>query len=287
MKRSTKIGITFFLLAVGLGIGTKTYLKYMSEAIWVKHYRSTQSPKTEQYPFLNLTGLQDLRISGSNRPIFSDIKNKLNQVKGKIYIVDLTGGAQPYLHGKYPLDFLGFSAKKPNKPELRIRRFLVNGWSDFDPSKFVSEEVVAKQHGFEYRKFFNDRGITPSAQVVDDLIKLIESVEPDDWIHFHCLGGNSRTTMAMALVDILKNGKKIPLEDIIQRQFLMGGINLFDTTVWQKGSSYTAERLNARKKLMENLYIYVNDPEGYGKQRWSEWCILHHIEDFKETERKA
>ncbi len=214
MKKKLKYLLCGIALIATSVVSTKYYLNVMSEGIWVRKFRSSHDPQPtrdvkEKFSNpMNLDGLSNNHASGSNRPIFTDLKKRLSHVKGKIYVIDLTGGDQTYLHGKYPLDFLGFTDKNPYKFDLRLRRFLINGFGEINPKDYVPEEVAAHNHGFEYIKFFNERRKPPSGDIVDDIIKLVESLGEDDWIHFHCLGGKGRTTVALTMVDILKNGKK-------------------------------------------------------------------------------
>ncbi len=254
------------------------YSYILADAFRVKRFRSTHNITISKEEDVNLAGLEDLRISGSNRPVFSDLKDKLKHVKGKIYLVDLTGGEQIYYKGIYPLEFLGRSERNQKHFINKLRRFLVNGFAPFKEEDFVSESVLAHQHGFEYIQLYNHRGYTPEDQLVDKIIKIINSVEPDDWIHFHCSAGRGRTTMAMVLTDIIKNGKKVPVDHIVRRAHLMGGENLFNTEVWANGT-YTKETLERRKHRIIEFHEYVNDPEGYGKRDWVEWCHLNNKGD--------
>jgi hypothetical protein len=267
----------FTLLAciLGLTIGSyQLYMYFMAEAFYVKKFRSTHDIQLKKYDPsdpLNLAGFETLHISGSNRPVFEDLKQRLPEVKGKTYIVDLTGGEQLYYRGIYPNEFLGRTHKDQRHFNSKVRRFLVNGFSEFKAEDFVTEEVLAKQYGFEYVKLFNERGLTPRGKMIDDIIKLVESINPEDWLHFHCSAGRGRTTVAMVFVDILKNGRTVPLRDIVRRHHLFGGEDLFDTEVWANGT-YTVEKLSRRKQRIMDFYQYVNDPEGYGKRGWVEWC---------------
>lgn len=272
MSSRNKIAKIFLGLSGIIAIASYgTYVHVMSEGFHVQRYRSTHEIKIAKEEDVDLTGLEDLHISGSNRPVFADLQEKFKHVKGKVYIVDLTGGEQTYYKGKYPLEFLGRTQKDQRHFINKLRRFLVNGFSPLNQQDFVSEGDLAKQYGFEYIQLFNERGLTPRGKMIDDLIKIIQSVGPDDWIHFHCSAGRGRTTVAMVLVDILKNGKKMPLDPIVRRAYLMGGENLFNTDVWANGT-YTIEKLTSRKQRIIDLYRYTNDPEGYGKRTWQDWC---------------
>jgi hypothetical protein len=256
-----------------IGGGYGTYRHFMSEAFSVQRFRSTHDIKIKDKD-VDLTGLETLNVSGSNRPVFADLKERLKHVKGKIYVVDLTGGEQTFFKGKYPIEFLGRRVEDQRHFVFKVRRFLVNGFSEFKPEDFVSEAEMAKNHGFEYIQLYNERGLTPRGKMLDDIVKIVESIGPDDHIHFHCSAGRGRTTVAMVVVDILKNGRRVPLDHIIRRAHLMGGENLYDTEVWANGT-YTLEKLTSRKQRIIDFYKYVNDPEGYGKRSWVDWCHLN------------
>ena len=47
--------------------------------------------------------------------------------------------------------------------------------------------------------------------------------------------------------------KTVSLEDIVQRQHLLGSEDLLDTTVWRNGT-YTQEQLEKRKRFIEKFY---------------------------------
>lgn len=289
--------LKYFLLAFALITGgtlTKYYTSVMSGGIWVRKFRSTDNPVPERdikekftQP-MNTEGLSDVRSSGSNRPIFSDLRKRLSHVKGKIYIIDLTGGEIPYLYGKYPHDFLGYGQKNPYEFELRLRRFLVHGLGEVNPEThpqdYTTEEDAAHKNGFEYTKFFNTRRQPPTGDIIDKIIHLVETQGPEDWLHFHCYGGKGRTTVALLLVDILKNGKKLSLEEIVERQFRMGGINIFDLSIWHRAGAYTVESLTKRKMLVVHFYEYVNAPDGYGHSSWSEWAKRHNIDAMAQVD---
>lgn len=86
-------------------------------------------------------------------------------------------------------------------------------------------------------------------------------IPKDAWLHFHCRGGRDRTTITMTIIDILQNGKNVSLENIVKRQNLLGGINLFDVKLWVRGT-YSEDKLVKRKTFIESVYSYVNDPGG-------------------------
>jgi hypothetical protein len=62
----------------------------------------------------------------------------------------------------------------------------------------------------------------PSDTALEELVKLRGNVSDTDWVHFHCHGGDGRTTTFLALYDMLcwkKSGTLLPsLEDFACRQ---------------------------------------------------------------------
>lgn len=257
---------TLFSLSVGGFIAW-----VMWDGVRLSYFRTCQDHIFQPKKPVDTQGLAELPVSGSNRIIFEDLKQRLSHVKGKIYLVDLTGSGQEYYRRKYPIDFLGFDSKNSDLFKYKIRRFLVNGWQEFNNEDYVKEEVVAKEQGFEYISLYQERRDIPIKTMVDDLIKLVETLPKDGWLHLHCRGGKGRTTSIMVMIDILKNGRQVSLEDIVKRHHLLGGINLFDTKVWKMGT-YSKEQLLKRKNFIINFYKYVNDSDGYGTRSWLSWC---------------
>lgn len=233
---------------------------------------------------VDTTGLENLRISGSSAPIFSILKQKLQHIKGDIYIIDLIGEKSTdeltYFRNDYPIDFLdgGESTRKSIISKIgpviigTMRQLCVGHYlNKADTDQLSSEEVAATSHGFHYIKLAQHRRELPDNTMIDKLIDLVETLPKDAWLHLHCRGGKGRTTSIMAMIDILKNGKNVPLETIVKRHHLMNGQDLFDTTPWTRGT-YKKEKLQIRKKFIEAFYAYINDPKGYKATSWKQWC---------------
>ncbi len=246
-----------------------SYYLVMKDGIWVKHFRTTETVNIDKMKNVDLTGIDRLRISGSNLIIFSDLKKKLSHIKGPIYILDLTGNGHMYYKG-YPTNFFGLKKQRPGIT-YRLRQFLVNGFKPFDESLMRNEQEEAIQNGFLHKFLFLERRGVPTPEMVDQFISFVKELPKDAWVHLHCLAGKGRTTSVMVMMDILKNGRQVKLEDIVKRHHIMGGVDLFDTTVWDNGT-YNEGQLLRRKEFIVNFYTYVNDPHGYGIHSWTEWC---------------
>lgn len=88
------------------------------------------------------------------------------------------------------------------------------------------------------------------------------------------MGGAGRTTTFMVMYDIMKNAHKLSLNDIVQRQALLGGNNILEISqseddAWKKKAAIE------RKHFIEKFYKYVHDPEGFQSTSWRQWAILH------------
>lgn len=263
--------ILFGLFLVALA---GSYYLIMKDGIWVKHFRSTELVASDKLKNVDMTGIEKLRISGSNLIIFSDLKKKLSHIDGPIYILDLTGNGHTY-YKEYPTTFLGLKKTRPGITFL-LRQLLVNGFDPFEQELMEKEQVVAEKNGFLHKHLFLERRGVPTPEMVDQLMGFIKEIPQNSWVHLHCLAGKGRTTSVMVMMDIIKNGRQVELEDIVKRHHLMGGVDLFDTTVWDNGT-YSQDQLTLRKDFIVNFYNYVNDPQGYGIHSWQEWCVKNQI----------
>ena len=70
--------------------------------------------------------------------------------------------------------------------------------------------------------------------------------------------------------DMFKNASLVSINDIVQRHYLLGSENLFDTKVWKNGT-YDQNKLEARKMFIEDFYEFVCQRKAGGIQQWSEW----------------
>lgn len=108
----------------------------------------------------------------------------------------------------------------------------------------------------------------PADEEVDRFVRLVKSMGKDSWLHIHCREGDGRTTAFLAMFDMMHNAKAAGLEDIVKRQWLLGGIDLLSPTVsaeWK--SSYAQERAN----FIRHFYQYCQNSDDEFSQSWSEW----------------
>lgn len=217
---------------------------------------------------LDVRGLREINASGGSALNIADLKTKLDHVKLPKLIVDAKNEEPGYIDGN-PASFYRYGQSGPRLKHM-IRRLYHTGTTFEKPELVVSGEVEAKKYGFQYTPIIIfSRFVTPPDQV-DKVVAFLESIPQDIWVHFHCKHGSGRTTLLLAMLDILKNAPAVSLEAIAKRQHLLGGTDLLDTVLWPDGS-YTQKQLDDRKQFIENFYTFVCQRKAGGIQLWSEW----------------
>jgi len=261
IKKSILIGGSLVLF-----IGFALYLFF--DAFYGSNFRSMQDPlsSTEQ---VNLRGLRELRASGSTSVRFPDLSRRLDHVKGPKIIVDAMAQFHGYING-IPTTF--FAYHKPPTVRHVIRRWLLTGTSDVRPDIVTPEKVEAQNNGFGYKKVNIGSTFVAPDEDVDEIVDFYDNLPEDAWLHFHCIHGKGRTSVLLVMYDIMKNAPSVSLDDIVKRQHLLGSENLFDTEVWTRGT-YSKERLEQRKKFIEEFYAYICQRNAGGVQRWSDWHL--------------
>lgn len=135
------------------------------------------------------------------------------------------------------------------------------------PEKVQTEKEVAEAAGFRYARFYVEDRTHPDAETVDAFLNLVESLPPGTWMHFHCHAGHGRTTTFMVMYDMIRN-PDVPLEEIIERQYLIGGSDL---TAW-KSAEWKNERIARRMEMLKQFSRYIRAKHnGETALRWSEW----------------
>ena len=203
-----------------------------------------------------VTDASKFYASASGQPTFSELKNLFYRLKNiapndkKIYIVDLRQESHGYAD-EYPVSWYVLKNKanvdktfsEIERDEIKrlknlrgkLTEFLPLGNYDtehfnavkFAPKVTLTEKRAAELAGFNYVRFYAQDMAVPSPEVVDEYLKFIAQIDSDTWLHFHCQAGHGRTTTFLVMYDILQHPDSA-LEDIVQRQYKLGGSNLFD-----------------------------------------------------------
>lgn len=144
-----------------------------------------------------------------------------------------------------------------------------------------TEQELAMQFGVQYVRIPVTDHFRPDHNDVDQFIEFVEKLPAEAWIHFKCRGGKGRTTTFMAIYDMMKH-PTLKKEEFTKRQTFIHGINLSTITAsGKKGwkSSLNIDRIN----FIERFYEYLHATDGYGKQKWSAWVMIHYPEMADET----
>jgi hypothetical protein len=131
-----------------------------------------------------------------------------------------------------------------------------------------TEEKLVTEMGHRYKRLYVQDFHAPSDNQVDHFIEIMQALPKNKWVYFHCRAGVGRTTVFMAMNDILHNAKTVSLEDILARQVALGGRDLTDMpakTSFKYRSS--VERLN----FIKQFYQYAHDNQDGYKTSWSDW----------------
>lgn len=227
----------------------------------------------------DLSGLSDLNISGSGQ--FSE--NSLDMIKNKIgsnsiIIVDLKQEDHGFINGT-PISWV--NKKNTSNKGLTKEQILDNENNKLSgiennkeisiqnqkliPTKVQNENELVENKGISYIRIPVTDKEKPSDDMVDYFVQFVQSLSQNTWVHFHCEEGLGRTTTFMAMYDIMKNAKKVNLEDIINRQVLIGGQDLLDDKI------NTSTNAKERAEFIKKFYEYSLQNNNNFKITWSQW----------------
>jgi hypothetical protein len=256
---------TLILLSVGLYfLSTDSYTQ--------AKFRTMQDPISSDVK-VDLTGLKDLQASGGPIVNFSNLRKQLQHVDKKIIVVDAIRQYHGYINNglfkEIPTTFLAYDR---DDPDLRhwLRRLFITSSLKMRKDLVMSEKNIADKYGFEYVNLKIDSRIKTPDESVDQFVKFIDALPDKVWLHFHCRLGKGRTSMALVMLDIMKNAPQVGLEDIVKRQHLLGSENLFNT-ISRSGGTYYSSTLKKRKKFIEDFYAFICQRRAGGIETWSAW----------------
>ncbi|MBS0625427.1 MAG: hypothetical protein JSS32_05195 [Verrucomicrobia bacterium] len=127
-----------------------------------------------------------------------------------------------------------------------------------EPLGGLTEKDFVEASGATYIRFPIEDYSYPTGP---DLVRLVQSFPPDSHVHFHCAGGEGRTTTVLAMIEILKgNGS---LEEILKRQEDLGGANLYDP--WSRYADQP-DRLEGGIQRLEFLKDFYEKFNGASSQ---------------------
>ena len=129
----------------------------------------------------------------------------------------------------------------------------------------ATEAEVTRQASLGYFRIPATDHLPPDDANVDRFIDFVRKLPADTWLHFHCEAGVGRTTTFLAMYDMLRNAKRVSFEDILRRQWLLGGLDMLKApsdSTWKY--RYTIERT----AFLKRFYRYAKTAS---QVSWSEW----------------
>lgn len=266
----------------------------------IKHFRYA-SMLADAYKG-NITGLADLKMSGSGAPntfewnkILKIIREETNNEVVTILDIDLRQETHGYLNDNsinlsstYNWINLDKNLEEINIAEHDwLQSINKNSTVDnvltpaqFDAKDFThgitlpvktisSEQSLVESLGYTYLRLPVTDHRTPLNTEVDHFVSLVKNLPSTTWLHIHCRGGKGRTTTFMAMYDMLKNADKVSFDEIIQRQAAVDPF--YDLSDIQRSDPNLSIYYKERYDFLRNFYSYAYATFHNYQGTWSDW----------------
>lgn len=220
-----------------------------------------------------IRGLDRLRASASAQFSRFSLEEMVNYLRAKtnmshLYVLDLRyerhafidGFAVSFLHNNnheikrryshyfYNLEVFVYSDELKKNPQLAIEP------AAFVDPIFTDEGEETSALGLKYMRMPVVDAHPPGYEQILAFANFVRSLPEESWLHIHCRGGKARSTTFMVILDIVKN-PELSFEEIIKRQFLLGGKNLSKKSKVGDSQKNEKDRLKAdRLDLLRRFY---------------------------------
>jgi hypothetical protein len=131
-----------------------------------------------------------------------------------------------------------------------------------------SEEELVKSLGHNYFRITVTDRRKPTFDDVDRFIGFVNKLASGTWLHFHCHAGDGRTTTFMTMYDMMQNAKQMSYDDITNRQYLIGGIDLNSDEHYP---DYEKPYAYERTEFLKRFYEYCRENTDGFKTNYSSW----------------
>ena len=262
-----------------------------------RNFRTTDDPlKANKGELPANTGLADLRASGSGEFTDDGLKLLLARTRGPVTIFDLRQETHVFVNG-LPVSWYAtrdwanvgrsqdaieadesarVESLKPGskivvRPGAAVKK---PGVTPSTPQNVTVEhasterEFVKPNHAAYVRVTVTDH-CRPLNNEVDGFVLAVRALPENGWAHFHCEAGLGRTTTFMVLYDILRNAARVPIEDIVRRQQLLG--YNYDVLGPAPATNWKAPYVEDRIAFVRAFYNYAHANPNGRPQLWSEW----------------
>ena len=242
-----------------------------------------------------ITGLSDLRASGSGEFTADNLKLLLARARGTVTIFDLRQETHIFVNG-LPVSWyasrdwanVGQSREAIERDEAaRVQSLKPGSEIAIRPGEPVkknanypgpqnaivrrasTERDIARAASTNYVRIPVTDHARPLDDEVDRFVLAVRALPENAWAHFHCEAGRGRTTTFMVLYDMLRNANRVSLEDIVRRQKALGyGYDVLAASAprdWK--APYTADRA----AFVREFYKYARANTSGRPNLWSDW----------------
>ncbi|MBP2638763.1 MAG: hypothetical protein H6Q72_4670 [Firmicutes bacterium] len=239
-------------------------------------------------------GLEKLNISGSSFYSQLEFVKLLSKLPtNRLVILDLRAESHGYLNGigvswysAYKRANWGKNTAQVEAAERKLLDASLKGVVKLahlgDDKSIVSENEltvvsatterdIADLMGVKYVRIPVTDYTKPTDENVDQFLNFYKALPKDAWLHLHCEAGEGRTTIFMAMIDMIHNAKKVSYDDIMIRQWLLGGQDIRTAT---SKDPWKNDAYKGRAAFTKHFYEYVvENPEL--SISWTEWAKQH------------
>lgn len=145
-------------------------------------------------------------------------------------------------------------SKNPTEPSIVVNPQAIT------VKEIVTEKEIARKLGIGYVRVLLPDDYAPTIKNVDNFVLNIKksgALRDKTWLHFHCWNGFGRTTTFMVFYDIMKNADTVSMDDIINRQYLLGGLNLQKIDL--SDTKKLVQQAQLRLEMIKDFYNYTKE----------------------------